>query len=214
MRDRMEARSTHSPRTPMTSAAFIRALNSGPVHVVGWSYGGAISLVLVVQHPELVKSLFLFEPGFTTFITDPADAKVAGADRQELVAPAALASEAGDTAAAVRPFTDGVLSQPGAFDKLPASARSMLLDNARTVPLQLGAPAPPQISCDQLGQIRVPVAIANGELTRPCFRIPADAASRCILGSRRIVIPKGRHNSPIEFPSAFNEALLGFLKDN
>lgn len=195
-------------------AAFIRALNPGPVHVVGWSYGGAISLALIVQHPELVKSLFLFEPGLTTFITDPTDAKVVGDDRQELVAPAAVASKAGDTAAAVRLFTDGVLSQPGAFDKLPPTVRSMLLDNARTVPLHLGAPAFPQISCDQLGQIRVPVAIAKGELTRSCFRIPADTANRCIPGSRRIVIPKGRHNAPTEAPSAFNEALLGFLNDN
>lgn len=87
----------------------------------------------------------------------------------------------------------------------------MFLDNARTVPLHVGAPVPPPITCDQLGQIKVPVAIVKGELTRAFFRIAADTASRCIRGSRLIVIPNGRHNAPAEESSAFNEALLGFL---
>jgi pimeloyl-ACP methyl ester carboxylesterase len=59
----------------------------------------------------------------------------------------------------------------------------------------------------------VPVAVVKGELTRPFFRIAADTASRCIPGSRLIVIPNGRHNAPAEVPAAFNDALLRFLKD-
>ena len=195
-------------------ATFIRDLTGGPTHIVGWSYGGAIVLTLAVQHPELVKSLFVFEPGIATFVTDPVDAKAAAEDRQEMVTAAATASKAGDNAGAVRLFTDGVIGQPGAFDRLAPSLRSMFLDNARTVPLHVGAPAPPPITCDLLGQIKVPVAIVKGELTRPFFRIAADAASRCIPGSRLIVIPQGRHSAPTEESSAFNEALLGFLQDN
>ena len=51
-------------------AAFIRALSAGPVHVVGWSYGAALGLALAVQHRDLVKSLFAYEPGIATFVTD------------------------------------------------------------------------------------------------------------------------------------------------
>lgn len=68
-------------------ATFIRDLTGGPTHIVGWSYGGAIALTLAVQHPELVKSLFVFEPGIATFVTDPVDAKAAAEDRQEMVTP-------------------------------------------------------------------------------------------------------------------------------
>jgi len=56
------------------------------------------------------------------------------------------------------------------------------------------------------------VAIAKGELTRPSFRILADTASRCIPGSRLAV--QGRHTAPATSPAAFNEVLLGFLKNN
>jgi pimeloyl-ACP methyl ester carboxylesterase len=196
-------------------AVFIRELKAGPVHVVGWSYGGAIALALAVQHPELLKSLFLHEPaGIGSFVTDPADAKAAGEDRREMVGPAAGASKAGDTAGAVRLFFDGVNGQPGTFETLPPAARSIFLDNARTIPLHFGAPPPPALSCAQLGQIKVPVTVAKGELTRASFRIPADTASRCMPGSRLVVVSQGRHAAPALTPAAFNEALLDFLKNN
>lgn len=193
-------------------AAFIRQLNGGPAHVVGWSYGGAIGIVLAVHHPEWVRSLFVFEPGLATFVTDPADAQVAGEDRKDMRAPAAMAAEAGDTGAAVRLLMDGVTGQPGTFDRLAPAFRSSLLDNARTLPLSLGAPPPPPITGAQLGQITVPVAIARGELARPFYRIAADTAHRCIPGSRLIVIRGGGHLAPAEHASAFNEVLLSFLK--
>jgi len=196
-------------------AVFIRDLKVGSVHVVGWSYGAGIALLLAIQHPELVKTLFVHEPaGVMTFVTDPSDAKSAGDDRREMVAPAVSANKAGDTAGALRLFFDGVNGQSGIFDMLSPAARSGLLDNARTVPLSFGAPPPPTISCAALGQIKVSVAVSKGELTRPVFRILADTTSRCIAGSRLLVVSQGRHSAPMATPAAFNEALLDFLKNN
>jgi pimeloyl-ACP methyl ester carboxylesterase len=63
-----------------------------------------------------------------------------------------------------------------------------------------------------LGQIRVPVAIARGELARPFYRIAAETAHRCMPKSRVIVIPGGGHFAMAEHASAFNEALMSFLK--
>jgi pimeloyl-ACP methyl ester carboxylesterase len=189
-------------------AAFVRQLRAGPAHVVGWSYGGAIAIVLAVHHPEWVKSLFVFEPGLATFVSDPADAQVAGEDRRDMGAPAAMAAKAGDSGAAVRLLIDGVAGQPGTFDRLAPAIRASLLDNARTLPL---SPPPPPINCTQLGQIRVPVAIARGEFARPFYRIAAETAHRCIPGSRLIVLPGGGHLAPANHAASFNEALLSFL---
>jgi pimeloyl-ACP methyl ester carboxylesterase len=193
-------------------AAFIGALNSGPVHLVGWSYGGGIALALTVQHPELVSSLFLFEPSPTTVVTDPVETKVLGEDAKAMVFPAAAACKSGNTFEAARQLFDGVSARPGAFDKLPAEKRALILENARSIPLQFGATANTPLSCAQLGQIKVPVAIVKGELTRPYFVVLADTASRCIPGSRSISIPKGGHLAPAEEPESFNKALLGFLE--
>jgi pimeloyl-ACP methyl ester carboxylesterase len=189
--------------------AFIRQLCGGPAHVVGWSYGGAIGILLAVQHPEWVKSLFLFEPGLATFVTDPADAQLAGEDRTDMRAPAAMAIAAGDTAAAIPLLIDALAGQPGAFERLAPVTRAWLLDNAPA--LRLSAPPPPPITCAQLGQITVPVTIARGELARPFYRIATETAHRCIHGSQLIVIPGGGHLAPADHAAAFNDALLSFL---
>ena len=88
-------------------AAFIAKLDAGPVHVVGWSYGGGIALALVAHQPEWVKSLFVFEPGLVTFVTDSDDARAAGEDRKDMLAPALEAAKTGDIVGAVRLLVDG-----------------------------------------------------------------------------------------------------------
>ena len=43
-------------------ATFITSLNAGPVHLVGWSYGGVVAMPAAVKNPSLVRSLILYEP--------------------------------------------------------------------------------------------------------------------------------------------------------
>jgi pimeloyl-ACP methyl ester carboxylesterase len=194
--------------------AFIQNLNAGPVDLVGWSYSGPIALLVALQHPELVRSLFLDEPSTLAFVSDPADLKVATQDRGAMTAAAAAAVKAGDTAGAVKSLFNGVNGQADLFDAVPAAVRRMLLDNARTLPLLFAAPPPPAITCEQLGQIKVPTTVAIGELTRPFYKIAATSVARCIPGAKVVVIPKGRHAAPVQATSAFNDALLRFLAGN
>jgi pimeloyl-ACP methyl ester carboxylesterase len=88
--------------------AFIQTLNAGPVDLIGWSYSGPIALLIAVQHPELVRSLFLDEPATLAFVTDAADLKVATQDRGAMAGPAVAAVKAGDTARAVESLFNGV----------------------------------------------------------------------------------------------------------
>jgi pimeloyl-ACP methyl ester carboxylesterase len=194
--------------------AFIQNLNAGPVDLVGWSYSGPIALLVAVQHPELVRSLFLDEPSTLAFVTDPADLKVAAQDRGAMAAPAAAAIKAGDTAGAVKSLFNSVNGQPDLFDTVPVAVRTMLLDNARTLPISFAAPPPPAITCEQLGQIKVPTIIAVGELTRPFYKIASSAVARCIPGAKLVELPKGRHAAAVQATSAFNDALLRFLAGN
>ena len=62
--------------------AFIQSLNSGPVHLVGLSYGGAIAANVAIDHPELVKTLTLADATAASLIADSPEAKPVLAERQ------------------------------------------------------------------------------------------------------------------------------------
>lgn len=42
-----------------------------PVDIVAWSYAAHAALALAIDRPDMVRSLYLFEPGFPTFVSDP-----------------------------------------------------------------------------------------------------------------------------------------------
>jgi pimeloyl-ACP methyl ester carboxylesterase len=192
-------------------AAFVRGLGAGPVHLVGWSMSGVSVLGVAVRYPELVKSVYVYEGSLSTFVTDPAERKAIADDRGAMFGPVILLAKAGDGAAAMRLAMDNVNAQPGAFDSFPPAWRAMQLDNARTLATMLAAPPSPKFTCEQLAQIKVPVAVVRGELTRPFYRLVSDATSRCIPGSKLVVVPGARHLWPGQEPAAFSAAVRSFL---
>jgi len=58
-------------------AKFVRGLDAGPVHLFGNSMGGAISMYVAADHPDLVRTLTLVSPAvpdlrpFTSRMSDP-----------------------------------------------------------------------------------------------------------------------------------------------
>jgi pimeloyl-ACP methyl ester carboxylesterase len=194
-------------------AAFIRALDVGPVHLVGWSYGGGVALNLGVKHPELVRSLFLYEPtAIAALVTNPKDQDILAEEHQG-VSPAIDAFKANDVEGAIKRLAEWTNNLPaGEFDSAtPDWVKTITFENARIFPLIFTAPPPPPITAAQLGRIKFPVAVAKGAQTRPFLNILADTVSRCIPGSQKIVIPDSTHAAPYQNPTGFNEALLGFL---
>jgi pimeloyl-ACP methyl ester carboxylesterase len=192
-------------------AAFIGALRLDPVAIVGWSYGAAVGLAMAVQHPSLVERLFLYEPGLATFVTDPADAARAANDRLQSMNAAKAAVNGGDIDRAVQLLMDGVNDRDGAFGQLPDQIRGVMLENGRILPLLFASPPGPSITCADLGRLGIPVSIVVGEDSRVFYRIVAEAAHRCITGSKLIKVPNARHLWPSQDSAAFSQLVLDFL---
>jgi pimeloyl-ACP methyl ester carboxylesterase len=133
-------------------------------------------------------------------------------NRADALEAARAAARAGKMEEAARLRVDLANGQTGDFDRSPPALKAMFVDNART--LLLSAPSGVSITCAQLGQLKVPVTITKGQLTTPAHKILAEAAHRCIPGSRMLTIPDARHGAPRQNPSAFNQALLAFLARN
>ncbi len=189
-------------------AAFIGALELDPVAIVGWSYGGAVALTMAVQHPQLVKRLFLFEPTMITIVADPADRQRAVADRQDMIEAAKSAAETGDLDRAMQLLIDALNPEDGVFERSPDRVRSLLQEGARMLPLFFAGPPPPRVTSEDLGKLGLPVTVGVGGDSRAFYKIIAEAASRCIPDAELVTVPNAQHMMPVQDPATFSRLVL------
>ena len=194
-------------------AAFIRALDAGPVHLVGRSYGGYIAILVALQHPDLVQSAVVQEPAIVSLLTGP-EGKAILDERNHSAVQSRAAIAGGDLKKATILFAEWVNNKgPGSFNQEPEAYCAMALDNARTIPLQLTPAAPPvPITCEQLRQFKPPLLIVNGAQTRRFFSLVGEEVARCVAGSTRLVVANATHGPASQNPTVFNDALLKFLE--
>ena len=194
-------------------AKFIAALDAGPVHVVGWSYGGQVAVTAAAQQPSLIRSLILYEASVISVLpTESVEGKAAREERGQTFAPVGAASKSGDHIGAARLLLEAVFRlPPGGFEQEPQALRTMWEENARTVPLTFGAPPPPPITCEVLLNLAKPALIVEGENTLMNYKLINDAFGKCIPGARRVVLKNINHDGPVRDPAAFSATALEFL---
>jgi len=181
-----------------------------PAHVVAWSYGAHVALTAAHEAPELFRSLFVYEPGVPTYVTDPQELHAFASDADVMFGPVFAAVERGDHEAGVRALLDGSGGSSGYFDAQPPERRRVQLDSARVLPLLLAQPPSPPLTCDDLRALRMPAAVAWGERTRPFFGVVSRAAARCIPGAHAAVAG-ATHMWPEERPHELVEHVQRFL---
>jgi pimeloyl-ACP methyl ester carboxylesterase len=192
-------------------AAFIEALDAGPVHLVGLSYGGGLAAHVAMRKPQLIKTLTLAEPALFEVLAELPEGKEALDSWNKGAAPIGAALQKGDAVEATKVLATFVEGEPvEMFDKLPPPLREMLLDNARTLPL-LFAGRPEPVTREAVAAIKLPTLIVRGERTPLIFAKTNEVVARAITGSREVVVPNATHVMSYENPMAFNQAVLAFL---
>jgi pimeloyl-ACP methyl ester carboxylesterase len=115
--------------------AILQALGE-PVHLVGLSNGGPVALRAALRVPDLVQSVVVFEP--TLFDVPLATAEGEAVAREFFAGEAHISAPlaAGDDQEAAREFVEWIYALPeGGFDTLDPVQKTMVLDNAHTLPL-------------------------------------------------------------------------------
>jgi pimeloyl-ACP methyl ester carboxylesterase len=168
--------------------------------------------MVALEHPDLVRSLTVLEPPLDELLVDRPEAPPVRDAWGQAFEPIRRAAHAGEAAQATKLFFELAYSQgAGTFETQPEAFRQMILDNARTVPLQLAAPWPPALSCATLGGVQAPTLVVRGAQTPHYMALLSEVIVQCIPGSRLVVIPQATHLMSHQNPTAFNEALLDFL---
>jgi pimeloyl-ACP methyl ester carboxylesterase len=191
--------------------AVLRQLVAEPAHVVAWSYGAHVALTAANEEPSLFRSLFVYEPGVPTYVSDAQELADIGADASRMFGPVFEAVERRDNEAAVRALLDGSGESQGYFESQSADRRRVQLDSARVLPLLLSQPPPPSLTAGDLRALPMPVAIAWGERTRPFFGVVSRAAARCVPGRAHTIVAGATHMWPEERPRELAERVQHFL---
>ena len=187
--------------------AFIEKLNSGPVHVVGWSRGGNVAVEMALSRPELVKKLALADPALDLLVQAP-DSAAAGGERVKRARTTEAHFKKGDMEGGLQYFFDAN-NMPGAWTRLPEDQRQNRRDNAWTVVGQLGDLE--SAACADVARLKAPTLLMGGEHSPARFNRIRAAFRNCLPTSASVTIPKAAHQMSQMNPAAFNAALLDFL---
>lgn len=189
-------------------AAIIQAMGIAPAHLVGHSFGGAVVLNLALRHPELVRTLVLAEPAVSGVLADTPENDVVSKESQAIRAEMKDAFASGSSERIARTYAAHVA--PGEFEKAAPEARQMLLANVTAFQLDYTSRRP-RFTCEDAGQVAVPVLVLSGDRSPMGLQRIAETAARCIKAARFVSIPQATHWLQSDHAQAFNHAVLAFL---
>lgn len=169
------------------TAAFIDTVVGGPVHLVGWSDGAVVALMVAHRRPELVRKLVLmggnvdvsaYVPQFYQAARLPADSEVYQPFRAvyDVVSP------------------DGPDHWPVVFSKITSMWQTE-----------------PHIPLSHLAAIRVRALLVVGDDDLVTLEHTI-AMYRALPNAELAVVPGASHLSPMEKPDLVNHLLLEFLR--
>lgn len=166
---------------------FLEEVVGGPAHLVGWSDGAVVALMIALERPDLVRRLVLiggnvdrtaFVPAFHDAVELPADSPVYQPFRAvyEAVSP------------------DGPDHWPTVFAKLTRMWRTE-----------------PDIPFDALAGVRARTLVMVGDDDLVTLEHTI-ALYRAIPDAELAVVPGASHLAPLEKPGLVNRVLLDFLR--
>lgn len=164
------------------TVAYLRAVLSGPVDLVGWSDGAVVALLIARDAPQLVSRLVLI--GSTSATQDGC-----GAPRSSL--PALGRGVAHLRAAHLRSSPDGAER----FDAV--HARTMNIDSG------------PSLGLSTFATISTPTLVLQGD--RDVVTVEHGAAVARALADGRLAVLPGGHSPPTEHPAVVTAVLRWFL---
>jgi pimeloyl-ACP methyl ester carboxylesterase len=192
--------------------ALVKVLNK-PMHLVGWSYAGAILLKTAGELPELVRSVTIYEPSYESKAM-PVEGELQQAREtcwQELE-PAYDMAQSGDFENGMRLGCEVVFGlDQGDFATLAPQFQQVFLENIHTMLPDLEAPTAEPLTTTELAAVTCPALIIQGERTHDQYKIMANSTVASLPNSSAGVFNGVGHGGPVQVPNRFAETVLDFV---
>jgi len=203
--------------------AFLRALDIGPAHLVGHSYGAFVALLLAQRTPQRVRTLVLAEPPVVTlFVSNPPKPlellslllrrpRTAAAIVRfgaTGIGPATAAARRGDLEAATRISGQAILGKQF-YQRLSSARLDQVAANAFEAEF-LGSGFPP-VSDAALRGVQIPTLLLNGQHSPALFHRVLDRLEELLPETDRVEIPGASHILHEDDPATYHAAVRSFL---
>ena len=168
------------------TVAYLDGVVGGPAHLVGWSDGAVVGLLVAQRRPDLVDRLVLIGQYYNS------SGRVTGGLTDQLTA-------GGDQVLAfLRGGYDPVSPDgPGHFPVVYAKTMRMLATE-------------PELDLGSLAAVGAPTLVLQGD--RDEVTLEHGAAVAAVLPKGRLAVLPGTHLLPVENPEVVNALLLWFLR--
>jgi len=183
-----------------------RVDSTGPLHVVGHSYGGAVAWRFALRNPSRVKSIALFEPVTLWMIKHCPEA----ASLRTLASLTARDVQMGLTMDAAQRFVD-FWSGQGTFRALRPEQQSALAVRMNKVRLDFAACIAERDSLPPTGYFQMPALIMNGSATLEAMRTNIGLLS-CLFLNCVTQEVAGGHMAPLENRAQVDSVIAGFIE--
>jgi pimeloyl-ACP methyl ester carboxylesterase len=192
-------------------AGLIEALDRGPAHVVGTSFGGSIAIGLASRRPELVRSVIAHEPPLMSVVAGDPGIEALMADVYTTIQAVLAGVARGDVEAAARQFVEEVALGPGAWEQLPAPLRATMIDTAPAVLAEQQDANWASVHPVELSGIELPVLLTRGDQS-PAWFPPIVAKLAEIVESAKILTYSGAGHAPhLTHPDDYLAGVTDFL---
>ena len=184
--------------------AILRWAPTRPVHLLGLSLGAAVSLQLLVDHPQLIRSAVLVN-GFGSGLQ--AGRGLRHAMQRGVLIAAGRMDLLGERIAA------GLFPRPEQAGFRALAARRIGANSWWSYLKLLTAIARFDLR-PRLAAIACPVLLISGARDDTVPSAASRQLARRIAHSKWVVLPNAKHAAPIDSAEAFNACLLEFLTEN
>lgn len=165
---------------------YLEAVIDRPAHLVGWSDGAVVALLVGMRRPDLVNRMVLIGQYFNSA------GKVPGSTLLDMIG---SAEGAGFLRGMYDPYSpDG----PDHFPVVHAKLLAMF-------------DTEPEIELSELAAVTPPTLVLQGDRDEVTVEHSIEVANA--LPNGRLAVIPGSHGLPIEQPAVVNELLIGFLRD-